>query len=217
MMEGMQRALILTALAAGILAAQDWPQWRGPSQDGVSTEKNIPTRWSRRENIAWKVPLKGLGTSTPIVLGDRVFLTQQIGDGPYEGRSRDFENAATARRTGERAKVQFAVDAFDRRTGKLLWEYLFDADGALQPVHIKHNLSSPSCVTDGERVYAWFGTGQVVALDLNGKMIWRRHIGKEIAPFDVLWGHGSSPALYKDTLLLLCNPPPGAYCPSVGK
>ena len=217
MIDGMPRALILATLASSFLTAQDWPQWRGPSQDGVSPEKDIPTRWSRTENIAWKAPLKGLGTSTPIVLGDRVFLTQQVGDGPYEGRSRDFENAATARRTGERGKVQFAVDAFDRRTGKLLWEYLFDADGALQPVHIKHNLSSPSCVTDGERLYAWFGTGQVVALDLTGKLIWRRHIGKEIAPFDVLWGHGSSPALYKDSLLLLCDHPPGAYLLSLDK
>ncbi|MBK5290863.1 MAG: PQQ-binding-like beta-propeller repeat protein [Acidobacteriia bacterium] len=202
---------------AAVSFGQNWPQWRGPSADGISTEKNLPLRWSKTENIAWRAPLEGLGTSTPIVWGDRVFITSQLGDGPFEGRSRDFDNAAVARRTGERPKPQFAVQAFDRRSGKLLWDYRLDADGALQPVHIKHNLASPSCITDGERLYAWFGTGQLVTLDLTGKLIWKRHLGKEIAPFDVLWGHGSSPALYKESLFLLCDHPPGAYLVSLDK
>jgi outer membrane protein assembly factor BamB len=209
---------ILLFLACGVLAwGENWPQWRGPTQDGISTEKNLPLRWSKTENILWRTPLDGLGTSTPIVWGDRVFITSQIGDGPYEGRSRDFESAAVARRTGERQKVQFAVQAFHLNTGKLEWDYRFDAEGDLQPVHIKHNLASPSCLTDGERVYAWFGTGQLVALDMAGKLIWKRHLGKEVAPFDVLWGHGSSPALYKDSLFLLCDHPPGAYLLSLDK
>lgn len=193
------------------LLAADWPQWRGPTADGISPEKSVPLRWSATENVAWKAPLPGLGTSTPIVLGGRVFITSQSGDGPFEGRSRDFEGASVARRTGERAKVQFHVHAFDRKTGKQLWRHSMDADGALQPVHVKHNLSSPSCVTDGERVYAWFGTGQLIALTLDGKLLWSRHLGKEFGPFDVLWGHGSSATLYKDSLLLLVDHPPGAY------
>lgn len=207
--------ILLIALAALPLVAADWPQWRGPTGDGISTETNVPLRWSKSENVLWKVPLPGLGSSTPIIAGDRVYVTSQMGDGPFEGRSRDFEGAATARRTGETEKVRFLVHAFDRKSGKELWRYTLPADGGLQPVHVKHNLASPSCVTDGERVYAWFGTGQLIALSLDGKLVWSRHLGKEFGPFDVLWGHGSSAALYKDSLLLLCDHPPGAYLLSV--
>jgi len=214
-MKGMFRFLWL--FAALPLLAQDWPQWRGPTGDGISPEKNLPLRWSKSENIAWRTPLKGMGTSTPVIWGDLILLTSQLGDGPFEGRSRDFEDAAVARRTGESRQVRFAVQAFHRRDGKLAWEYTFDADGALQPVHIKHNLASPSCVTDGKLVYAWFGNGQIVALDLAGKLVWHRHLGKEIAPYDVLWGHGSSPTLYKNSLFLLADHPPGAYLLAIDK
>src|SRR5438132_1108929 len=92
--------LRLLILAAPIVWAGNWPQWRGPSADGISPEKNVPVEWGAGKNIAWKIPLAGLGTSTPIVWGDRVFLTAQTGDGPYEGRSGDFETRRVARRTG---------------------------------------------------------------------------------------------------------------------
>jgi outer membrane protein assembly factor BamB len=197
--------------------AADWPQWRGPTGDGISAETGLPLKWSRTENVAWKVPLPGLGTSTPIISGGLIFVTSQIGDGPFEGRSRDFEGAAVARRSGETGKVYFVVHAIHHRTGKIAWEYRMEAAGGLQPVHIKHNLASPSCVTDGQLVYAWFGTGQMVALDFQGKPVWQRHIGKEFAAFDVLWGHGSSPTLHKDSLYLLCDHPPGAYLLSLDK
>jgi outer membrane protein assembly factor BamB len=208
------RIAFVAFFALGLIAA-DWPQWRGPTADGISAEASVPLRWSRTENIAWKAPLPGLGSSTPIIVGNRVFVTSQIGDGPFEGRSRDFEGAAVARRSGQGDKVRFLVHAFDRRNGKELWRYSLDAEGGLQPVHVKHNLASPSCVTDGERVYAWFGTGQLIALNLDGKLLWSRHLGKEFGAFDVLWGHGSSATLYKDSLLLLCDHPPGAYLLSV--
>ena len=83
--------------------------------------------------------------------------------------------------------------------------------GTLPGVHDKHNLASPSPVTDGRMIYAWFGTGQVVALDMNGTLVWQRHLGKEISPFDVIWGHSSSPTLFEDTLLLLADHAPASY------
>jgi outer membrane protein assembly factor BamB len=89
------------------------------------------------------------------------------------------------------------------------------ADGDLQPVHDKHNLASPSPVTDGERVYAWFGTGQLVALDMKGRVVWQRHLAKEYGPFSINWGHASSPALYKGSLILLCYHSPASYMLSV--
>ena len=208
---------ILVLLFSASTRAANWPQWRGPTADGISTEKNIPIEWGKDKNIQWSVPLRGLGTSTPIVWQDRIFVTTQAGDGPFEQRGRDFANAAVARKTGAADVVRFAVNAFARADGKLLWEYVFDADGALQPVHLKHNLASPSIVTDGKLLYAWVGTGQLAALDLDGKVVWKRHIGKEYSPFEILWGHGSSPALYKDSLILLCDHQKAAYMLSLDK
>lgn len=209
-------AVLALLLAHGSPAA-NWPQWRGPAANGISEEKGLPIQWAPDQNIAWKAPLRGLGTSTPIVWGDRVFITSQIGDGPFEQRGRDFANASVARKTGQKEKVQFLVEAFDRSNGRLLWEYRFDAEGELPPVHMKHNLASPSCVADGQLVYAWVGTGQLVAFSMDGKLIWSRHLGKDYSPFQILWGHGSSPMLYRDSLILLCDHQSAAYLLALDK
>ena len=204
--------LILTAVAS----AENWPQWRGPRSDGTSLEANLPVKWSETENIAWKTALTGMGTSTPIIWGDHIFLTSQLGDGPSAGGS-DFDNAREAKSTGSRNGVTFLVSAYAREDGKLLWEKRFAAADELPAVHIKHNLASPSCVTDGELVYAWFGDGLAVALNFDGEFAWKRNLAEERAGFDVRWGHGSSPTLYEDSLLLLVDHPGGSYLLSVDK
>jgi outer membrane protein assembly factor BamB len=211
------RGILLGLLFSLGTAAGDWPQWRGPHANGISEETGLAIEWGPKRNIAWKTPLKGLGTSTPVVWDARVFLTSQAGDGPFEQRGRDFESAVEARQTGERDKVRFVVHAFSLRDGRPLWEYELEAQSELPKVHRKHNLASPSCVTDGELVYAWFGTGQLVALTLDGKLVWSRHLGTEYAPFEILWGHGSSPLLYKDSLILLCDHQGSAYVLALDK
>jgi outer membrane protein assembly factor BamB len=100
--------------------------------------------------------------------------------------------------------VTFLVTAFDRASGRRLWESQIASRGQLHEVHEKHNLATPSPVTDGERVYAWFGTGQVAALDMTGKIVWQRNLGADYSPFEIGWGHSSSPILYRDTIILLC-------------
>src|SRR4030095_7275091 len=100
------------------------------SADGISTEAEAPVEWGRDRNIAWKVPLSGMGTSTPIISGNRVFLTSQIGEGPFAMGAIDFSGTEVTRRmTGRSGKVQFVVHAFARTSGKSLWEYKFDAEG----------------------------------------------------------------------------------------
>ena len=212
-----------TAVAiAGLLlssdvAAQHWPQWRGPSGHGVSAESGLPTNWSATENLAWRTPLAGLGTSSPIVWGDRVFVTSQIGrtalaDGqahPLLARDdralADHETPIGGSRAEPDAKVWLVVEAFRRSDGQRLWEHRAEATGSLPELHEKHNLATPTPITDGQRVYAWFGNGQVVALDMEGRLVWSRHLGVEYSPFHARWGHGSSPALYGDLLVLLCD------------
>ena len=209
----------ITAVAA--MRADDWPHWRGQQANGVSSEQTLPTRWSATENVAWKAPIAGLGISTPIVSGDRVFVTSQLGSGISRPGPRLVQGGdATA--MGERAlgtgraaagegKTVFVVEAFGRADGKRLWERRIEAEGALTPTHEKHNLATPSPVTDGTTVFAVFGTGQLLALDRNGAVVWQRHLGKEYSPFDIQWGHGSSPVLYGDTLMLLCDHPSASY------
>jgi outer membrane protein assembly factor BamB len=223
-------AFILTALATISIAAADWPQWRGPNGTGATSETNLPVRWSASENVIWKAPIGGLGVSTPIVSGDRVFVTSQIGSGVRrEGNHPRLVQGGNAASAGERelgasrrlqaadGKTTFLVESFSRADGKRLWQYRLDAEGTLPGVHDKHNLASPSPVTDGQMVYAWFGTGQLAALDMNGKQVWRRHLGQEISPFEVIWGHSSSPTLFDDLLILLCDHEPASYLLAVDK
>jgi hypothetical protein len=125
--------------------------------------------WSATENIVWKAPLAGVGTSSPVVWNERVFITAQTGGGPIDERGAQFaETNRAAVRPSDDGSVGLVVEAFERSTGHLAWEYRFAADGPLPSVHRNHNLATPSVVTDGDRMYAWFGTGQLVALDMNG-------------------------------------------------
>lgn len=201
---------LLTATALLFSSAaplQNWPQWRGPDANGVSPETGLPLRWGPAENIAWKVRLPGRGMSTPIIWGDRIFVTSQIGSGIVEVRSARYEGPVRS----DDGPVTFVLQCFRRQDGKRLWEQRIPAEKPLPPVHAFHNLSTPSPVTDGERVYAWFGTGQLFALTLDGQVVWKRNLGKEYSPFRLLWGHGSSPVLYRDYLILLCDHDPAAY------
>ena len=212
---------LLIVLGSVSMRAENWPHWRGPLATGVSAETGLPDRWSDKENIAWKSPLRGVGISSPVVWGDRVFVTSQIGRGVRRaGNHPTLVQGGNPVASGERAlggsqadkgKVSFLVTALNRIDGRRLWEYEVPADGELAEVHDKHNLASSSPLTDGQRVYAWFGTGQMVALDMTGKLIWSRHLGREYAPFDINWGHSSSPALFNDTLILPCYHQPTAY------
>src|SRR6185436_10421175 len=219
-------ALLFAIVLHATLSAADWPQWRAPRGTGASDEKNLPVRWSASENIAWKAAIGGVGVSSPIVSADRVFVTSQQGAGVRRpGSHPRLAQGASAGVAGERAlagsiagdRTFFVVEAFNRADGRRLWQHRSEASGPLPGVHDKHNLASPSPVSDGQMVYAWFGTGQIVALDMNGKLVWERHLGKEVAPFDINWGHASSPTLFGDTLLLLCDHQPASYLLAVDK
>ena len=224
----MSRTTLALVLAAGAARGDHWPQWRGPQGTGVAPDTGLPTRWSPGD-VAWKARLGGLGVSSPVVWGDRIFVTSQAGRVPLRagnhptlalGEEASAEKplgAAEATGTADAGKVRFLVEAFHRKDGRRLWQYAVDAEGLMPDVHQKHNLASPSPVTDGRYVYAWFGTGQLVALDVEGKIAWQRHVGKDYAPFDIQWGHGSSPTLYRDLVILQCDHNPASYLVALDK
>jgi outer membrane protein assembly factor BamB len=213
----MRRLSLCVFLSLGLttaVSAENWPNWRGPTSTGISPETGLPVKWSDTEGVAWKAPIRGLGISSPIVWGDRVIVTSQVGTGiarsgprlvqggdAAEAGERALGGGATGVVTARSDTTSFLVNAYDRNSGRQLWEYEAAAEGNLPEVHEKHNLATPSPVTDGQRVYALFGTGQLVALDMSGKLVWKRNL-TEYGAFNVNWGHGGSPIVYKDMVIL---------------
>ncbi len=221
---------VLLVISVATLGAENWPAWRGPAGTSVSAETGVPIEWSDSSNIAWKTRLRGMGVSSPIVWGERVFVTYQIGRGTMRpGRHPSLVQGGDPLSAGEvplggsrpesdgDASATFVVAALGAGDGKLLWEHEMQAEGPLPEVHQKSNMAAPSPVTDGERVYAWFSTGQLAALDMDGKAVWRRHLGQDYAVFDIGWGHGSSPALHDDLLILLCFHDSASYLLALDK
>jgi outer membrane protein assembly factor BamB len=217
--------VLAVALVASVAAA-DWPGWRGPNGTGSTVESGLPVKWSATDNVAWKAPIAGLGVSTPIVTSGIVVVTSQLGAStrragthprlvqggdPVAAGERALGESGANRGSSADGRAYFLVEAFGRADGKKRWEHRIEAAGPMPEVHEKHNMASSSPVSDGQTVYAWFATGQIVALDMNGKRLWERHLGKEIAPYDIIWGHSSSPVVFEDTLLLLCDHTSASY------
>lgn len=165
-------AACVIATTFTVVRAENWPQWRGPSANGISSETNLPVTWTATENIAWKLALPSWSGSTPIVWGDRIFLNVA-------------ENGS------------LFLWAVDRTKGVPLWkQHLGDGDHRQR----KQNMSTPSPVTDGQHVWVMTGTGILKAFDFAGKEVWMRDIQKEYGRFGLQWGYGSSPMLYEDSL-----------------
>ena len=166
------RVLMLLALLAGSAGAGDWPQWRGPELSGRSPETGLPLRWTASENVAWKLPMPERSGSTPIVSGDRVFLSVAAGD-------------------------HLDLWCIDRAKGVVIWKRPLGG-GNVSPR--KHNMSSPSPVTDGRTVWVMTGTGVLKAFDFGGAERWARDIQKDYGAFGLMWGYSSSPLLHEGAL-----------------
>jgi len=165
-------ALVITIVSVKIIFADNWPQWRGPNLNGVSSEKNLPARWTVEENVTWKLPLPAWSGSTPIIWGEKIFLNVAEGDNLY-------------------------LWCVDRSKGAPIWKKLLGSGNTKMR---KQNMSSPSPVTDGTGVYVMTGTGVLKGFDLSGNEIWARDIQKDYGRFGLNWGYASSPLLYQDSL-----------------
>ena len=179
-------ALVALDVAFALAAsAEDWPQWRGPHGNGVSGEKGLPSRWFLRR-AAWKARLGGLGISSPIVWGDRVFVTSQAGRSPRRpgdhptlirgDEAKDEKPLGAGASSEARRRVPGGGVRPEGRPPALAVSAR--RRGRPPEVHDKHNLASPSPVTDGEVVIAWFGNGQSRGLSPDGKLLWQRHLAR---------------------------------------
>ncbi|MBI2948618.1 MAG: PQQ-like beta-propeller repeat protein [Verrucomicrobia bacterium] len=176
-----------------------WPQWRGPLANGVAPQANPPVAWSEKKNIRWKIPLPGKAHSSPIVFRDRVFLLAAVAVGPAQMPVYD-----TAPGVHDSAPVthrhQFIVFALSRRDGRTLWRKSTREEFPHEGGHVTGSLASNSPTTDGERLYAFFGSRGLYCFNLDGELKWQKDLGR----MHTLHAHGegSSPVLHGDTLLV---------------
>jgi outer membrane protein assembly factor BamB len=180
-------------------ASRQWPQWRGPLGTGVAPHGDPPVVWSEEQNVRWKLALPGVGHSTPIVWGDRLFLTTAI---PYgeAGASQDG-HADGAHDNMEPLKAQkFVVLAIDRHRGKILWQKTLRSERPHEGTHVTGSWASNSAVTDGQHLFVSFGSRGLYALDLDGKLLWQKDFGEMQTRHE--HGEGSSPALFGSTLVV---------------
>ena len=173
------------------VAASDWNRFRGPNGDGISgDEKPTPVKWSESENLKWKVELPGPGSSSPIVVGKRVFVTCWSGYG-VNGN------------TSDQKQLKRHLVCIDRETGKTTWKKDIDAylpEDRYGGMFAENGYASHTPVSDGERVFVFFGKTGVLAFDLDGKQLWQQSVGTESGAKN--WGSASSPILYKNMVIV---------------
>lgn len=172
-----------------VLAAQDWPEFRGPTGQGLSDANNVPVEWDETNNVAWKVAVPGKGWSSPVLMGGRIYLTTAVGAGD-----------ATVLRA-------ICLNAAD---GKVLWdtEVFRPEPAAVRIMHSKNSPASATPIVTPERLYCHFGHLGTAALDLSGKVVWRQ----ESLKYSPVHGNGGSPALVNgDTLVFSCDGAPDAF------
>lgn len=175
-----------------------WPHWRGPLNTGVAPSAKPPLEWSETRNIRWKKALPGKGHSTPVIWGERIFLTTAIPYGePVKPR---FQRPGAHDNLEMTRAHEFAVLAVSRKDGKILWQQTVHKDVPHEAGHVTASLASASPVTDGEHVFAFFGSHGLYCFDTDGKLIWKKQLGQMHTKHG--HGEGSSPALHGDTLIV---------------
>ena len=173
--------------------AENWPRYRGPNGSGVSGESGLPLSWSEKEHLKWKRDLPGPGSSSPIVWGDKVFITSYSGYGNNTG-------------TGTLEDLKRHLLCLSTLDGSVVWEKTLPAPQPEDPYDGfigEHGYASHTPTTDGERVYAYFGKGGLVVFDLEGRELWRKNLGSRSSSRG--WGTSSSPLLHDDFVIVNAN------------
>lgn len=205
----MNRLIAIVLAAAGAAGAGDWPQFRGPSASGIGDGTKPPLKWdaTKGTNIAWQVEIPGLANSSPVVWGERIFVTTAV--------SSDVKQTFRTGLYGDTDSVndssphQWKVFAIDRKTGKILWQQTAHEGVPKTKRHPKSSQASPSPATNGKVVVAYFGSEGLYAYSTAGELLWKKDLGLQSAGWffdpDSEWGAGSSPVIYKNTVIVQCD------------
>ena len=178
-------AVLGIALITAAAAAEDWPQFRGPTGQGISAGKNLPAEWSTAKNVGWKVTVPGKGWSSPIVSKGRIYLTTAVKPDDASGNARSLRALC-----------------LDAKTGKTIWnnEVFFQKDGDVERIHGKNSHASPTPLTDGKHLFVHFGPQGTACLTLDGKTVWKTTI-----KYSPRHGNGGSPILVDGVLFFSCD------------
>ena len=188
---------IATTYAQESPASRYWAQWRGPQSTGVSTTADPPVEWSETKNIRWKVEIPGRGSSSPIVWGDRVFVTTAV-PAAITGAAQHAPRGGA----NPRGMHRFVVMAIDRKTGKPIWERVAREQEPHEGSHFDNGTwASGSPITDGQHVFAYFESFGLYAYDMNGTLLWEKDLGDKRMRNQ--FGEGSTPALHGNTLVIV--------------
>ncbi len=206
--------VVLVLIVAGLLSlGADWPQFRGPDSTGVIDDPRVPETWSKTENIAWSTPVPGLGWSSPIVSGGRVYLTSVISSKDAEPPKKGlyFGGERPAPKDEHRAMV-FAADL---KTGKIIWGKEVWRGIPVFSRHLKNSFASETPASDGERVYAYCGQLGLFCLDKNGKVVWSHP--QEAVNTRNGWGTASSPVLHEGRVYIVNDNESKSYLMALDK
>jgi len=211
----MTHRLPLLFLVAGLASAETldvWPSWRGPA-NGVSTLRSLPVAWTGERNVAWKSEVPGRGHSSPVVWGDHIFLTTDVegdvvpGAAPVK-HTLEGQPFVHPDSVGGTHKHTLKVLAYEIGTGKLLWERTAYSGKVFDDTHRFNTYASPTPVTDGKYVYAWFDSQGLYKYDFDGNLVWSSLLGG-ISTLGV--GYGGSPVLYEDLVIVLADQDEGEH------
>jgi len=189
--------------------AGSWPSFRGPLASGVAEGQHLPDRWDGKtgENVLWRAPIPGLAHSSPVVWGDRVFVTTAVSSNPNASFKPGLYGDGDA--SDDRSKHQWKIIALDAKTGKIAWERVAYEGEPLNKRHIKSTYASATPATDGRIVVAWFGSQGVHAYDVDGNFRWKVDLGRvNMGAYDVPtyeWGPASSPIIWNGMVIVQCD------------
>jgi outer membrane protein assembly factor BamB len=207
-MKGALAVLLLLAGAWSFAASEgDWAYWRGPAADGMAVG-DAPLHWSDTQNVRWKTDIPGRGNSSPVIWGDKIFLTTAIKTGSADVKEEPAAPPAPGAKPrlstpGPQAEHDFVVLCLDRKTGKILWRQTATTATPHEGYHPTYgSFASNSPVTDGKHVYAFFGSRGMYCYDMKGKLIWKKDFGVQMR-MRMAFGEGQAPVLSGDRLILV--------------
>ena len=216
-------ALLAIGIAVSVVGAQrpadagagTWPSFRGREASGVADGQNLPDTWNVQtgQNILWRTPIPGLAHSSPIVWGDRLFVTSAVSSNPNASFRAGLYGDGDA--SDDRSRQRWIVYALDKHTGKMLWERVALEGVPLDKRHVKSTYASSTPATDGRIVVAWFGSQGVFAYDANGNLKWKVNLGRmDVGAYDLPsyeWGPASSPIIWNGMVILQCDQQSGSF------
>src|SRR5215203_5017509 len=190
-------------------AKGSWPSFRGPQASGIADGQNLPDQWNAKtgQNILWHTPIPGLAHSSPIVWGNRIFVTSAVSTDPKASFKPGLYGDGDASK--DRSPHRWMIYALDKETGKVVWERVAYQGEPIEKRHIKATYANSTPATDGRIVVAWFGSQGVHAYDVNGRFLWKVDLGRiDLGAYDVPtfeWGSASSPIIWKDLVIIQCD------------